>query len=85
MFRLREDWVKHALSVVDAFIAPTDFVRRRYLAWGLPAERLHVVPDVPPACAASQDRVAIPETSRPSRQPLRCLRDPAGRGLRLAC
>ncbi|MFN3449506.1 MAG: glycosyltransferase [Roseococcus sp.] len=43
MFQLRSDWVRHALSVFDAFIAPTDFVRRRYLAWGLPAEKLHVV------------------------------------------
>ncbi len=59
MFRLREDWVKHALSVVDAFVAPSDFVRRRYVAWGLPAEKLHVVPDVPPASAVSLDRVAI--------------------------
>jgi glycosyltransferase involved in cell wall biosynthesis len=60
MFRLREDWVKHALSMVDAFVAPTDFVRRRYLAWGLPLEKLHVVPHAPPACAASLDRVVIP-------------------------
>ncbi|WP_206930572.1 glycosyltransferase [Roseococcus thiosulfatophilus] len=43
MFQLREDWVRHAMSVFDAFIAPTDFVRRRYLSWGLPDEKLHVV------------------------------------------
>lgn len=43
MFQLREDWVKHAFSVFDAFITPTDFVRRRYTQWGLPANKLHVV------------------------------------------
>jgi glycosyltransferase involved in cell wall biosynthesis len=43
MFQLREDWVKHAFRVFDAFIAPTDFVRRRYMDWGLPANKLHVV------------------------------------------
>lgn len=43
MFQLREDWVRHALSVFDAFIAPTDFVRRRYIEWGLPADKVHTV------------------------------------------
>ena len=43
MFQLRENWVKHAFRVFDAFIAPTDFVRRRYMDWGLPANKLHVV------------------------------------------
>lgn len=43
MFRLREDWVKQALSVFDGFIAPTAFVRERYSAWGLPPERIHVI------------------------------------------
>ncbi len=35
--------MRHALSVFDAFIAPTDFVRRRYIEWGLPAEKVHTV------------------------------------------
>lgn len=43
MFQLREDWVRHAYSAFDAFIAPTDFVRRRYLEWGLPPGKVHVV------------------------------------------
>ncbi|HTU55441.1 MAG TPA: glycosyltransferase [Acetobacteraceae bacterium] len=43
MFRLREDWIKQALGVFDGFIAPTEFVRERYVAWGLPARKVHVV------------------------------------------
>lgn len=57
MFQLREDWVKHAFSVFDAFIAPTDFVRRRYVEWGLPAERLHVVTNAQQDYARQDARV----------------------------
>jgi glycosyltransferase involved in cell wall biosynthesis len=64
MFKLREDWVKHALSVVDAFIAPTDFVRRRYIAWGLPAEKLHVVTNAQQDYSKIDYRVSIPSTGR---------------------
>ncbi len=35
LFRLREDWIKQALAVFDGFIAPTQFVRDRYVSWGL--------------------------------------------------
>ena len=43
MFRLREDWIKQGLGVFDGFIAPTEFVRDRYTAWGLPPRRIHVI------------------------------------------
>ncbi len=43
MFQLRQDWIRHAFSALDGFIAPTRFVRQRYLEWGLPPEALHVV------------------------------------------
>lgn len=42
-FRLREITLRHLLAQVDAFISPSRFLRERYLAWGLPAERLHVL------------------------------------------
>jgi glycosyltransferase involved in cell wall biosynthesis len=35
LFRLREDWIKQALAVFDGYIAPTQFVRDRYVSWGL--------------------------------------------------
>jgi glycosyltransferase involved in cell wall biosynthesis len=40
MFRLREDWLRLCYGKVDAFITPTDFVKRRYVDWGLPAEKI---------------------------------------------
>lgn len=62
MFLLREDWVKHAFSAIDAFVAPTDFLRRRFAEWGLPAAKLHVLDQAqdagaePAPCAAPARR-----------------------------
>lgn len=58
MFLLREDWVKHAFSVIDAFIVPTDFARRRYAAWGIPAAKLHLLDQPPPDITGDADRTA---------------------------
>jgi glycosyltransferase involved in cell wall biosynthesis len=66
MFQLREDWVKHGYSVFDAFIAPTDFVRRRYRDWGLPAEKLHVVTNAQADYAKRDFRVPFLRTDAPS-------------------
>ena len=57
MFQLREDWIKQAFSVFDAFIAPTDFVRRRYLDWGLAEEKVHVVTNAQRDYAETDPRV----------------------------
>lgn len=57
MFQLRDDWIRHALSVFDAFIAPTDFVKRRYLEWRLPPEKLHVVTNAQADYSAGDMRV----------------------------
>lgn len=59
-FRLREDWVRHAFSAIDAFIAPTDFVRRRYVEWGLDGARIHVVTNAQADYAKTDYRVPIP-------------------------
>lgn len=70
MFRLREDWLRHALSVFDGFIAPTDFVRRRYLEWGLPGARVHVVSNAQADYSLRDYRVAIPPAA-PAAAPAR--------------
>lgn len=69
-FRLREDWVRHAFSAVDTFVAPTDFVRRRYLAWGLDPARVHVVTNAQADYARRDYRVPIP-TPTPAAAPNR--------------
>ena len=39
-FFLRERYIKSALAVVDVFIAPSEQLRQRYIAWGLPSGNL---------------------------------------------
>ena len=56
MIQLREDWIRQCLGVFDAFITPTQFLKRRYVEWGLPADRVHVVAN------AQQDYSRVTET-----------------------
>jgi glycosyltransferase involved in cell wall biosynthesis len=39
-FFLRERFVKSAFEAVDLFIAPSAFLRDRYIAWGIPPDRI---------------------------------------------
>ncbi len=42
-FFLRKLFIKRFFREVDAFVAPSNFLRDRYVAWGLPAERVVVI------------------------------------------
>ncbi len=42
-FHLREKHVKAMLTVVDRFVAPSRFLRNRYVEWGLEEERIEVI------------------------------------------
>lgn len=42
-FFLRERYFKQMFSAVDLFISPSEFLRRRYIDWGLPAERILLI------------------------------------------
>ncbi|MBV1797735.1 glycosyltransferase [Siccirubricoccus sp. G192] len=64
-FQLREDWVKHAYSVFDAFITPTEFVRRRYIEWGLAPEKVHTVTNAQADYSLRDYRVKIPASTAP--------------------
>lgn len=39
-FTMRRMWIKHHLDLVDVFVAPTNFLRDRYIKWGIPAEKI---------------------------------------------
>ena len=39
-FFMRERYIKSHLSIVDLFIAPSHFLRERYVEWGIPAEKI---------------------------------------------
>jgi glycosyltransferase involved in cell wall biosynthesis len=42
-FFMRELFVKSFLGLVDRFVCPSQFLRDRYIAWGLPAEKMVVL------------------------------------------
>lgn len=39
-FFMRKRFIQSHMSVVDRFLAPSEFLRERYLDWGLPAEKV---------------------------------------------
>lgn len=47
-FVLRERHLKTHFSVVDQFLAPSEFLRRRYIAWGLAPEKIAVLRNARP-------------------------------------
>lgn len=42
-FFLRRHWLQSFFALVDAFIAPSHFLADRYVEWGLPRARMHVI------------------------------------------
>lgn len=42
-FVMRELFIKQNLSLVDRFISPSEFLKRRYIEWGLPEEKIDVI------------------------------------------
>ena len=58
-FRLRDLHIGGALAQVDRFIAPSRFLRDRYVAWGLPAARISVVPNGLPAAEPAPARLTM--------------------------
>ena len=68
-FFLREKMFKSFFSFVDRFIAPSRFLADRYVAWGVPAERIDVIEnplalDVIAAAQRVRERVAVQRTQR---------------------
>ena len=39
-FFLRQTFIKSALELIDQFITPSEHARRRYIEWGIPAEKI---------------------------------------------
>ena len=42
-FQMRERHLRRHLDVVDAFAAPSAFIRDRFVAWGIPEEKIRVI------------------------------------------
>jgi glycosyltransferase involved in cell wall biosynthesis len=65
-FFLRSLYIKRFFDLVDHFIAPSAFLAERYIAWGVPAERLSVIENFIPAPSVSREPEARAE-DRPLR------------------
>jgi glycosyltransferase involved in cell wall biosynthesis len=53
-FRLRELHVRGALRAVDHFISPSEFLRGRFVEWGIAADRIQVIRNgLPPRARAA--------------------------------
>jgi glycosyltransferase involved in cell wall biosynthesis len=63
-FLLREQFIKTAFAQVDRFVAPSRFIKERFVAWGLAASRIDVLANGRPAVAAAPHR-ASPDGRRP--------------------
>lgn len=48
-FFLRKRYIQTMLNDVDMFISPSAFLAERYIEWGLPADRMRVLENMPPA------------------------------------
>jgi glycosyltransferase involved in cell wall biosynthesis len=56
-FFLRNLYIRRFLDLVDVFIAPSHFLAERYIAWGLPKEKITVLENlIPPAHAPRLER-----------------------------
>jgi glycosyltransferase involved in cell wall biosynthesis len=49
-FYLRQRYIQRFFDLVDGFASPSRFLADRYVGWGLPADKMHVIENViPPA------------------------------------
>lgn len=61
-FFARKRFIQSHLALIDHFIAPSDYVKARYVDWGLPAEKIQVEPQ---GMVPVTDRVPDVQESRP--------------------
>lgn len=57
-FFLRQLYIQRFFDLVDQFIAPSQFLADRYIAWGVPAAKMRVLENVIASPAASATAVA---------------------------
>ncbi len=64
-FALREQHLKALLSTIDSFVAPSEFLKRRYVEWGIAESRIAVITNGLPVRAfeTSKDK---PKGGRPT-------------------
>jgi glycosyltransferase involved in cell wall biosynthesis len=63
-FFLRERYIKTYFNLVDQFISPSEFLRQRYIAWGIPADKITVIENGLPPGEKLPPRPLEPEEPR---------------------
>jgi glycosyltransferase involved in cell wall biosynthesis len=63
-FFMRELFVKSFFNLVDVFVSPSHFLRDRYVAWGLPAEKFMVLENGQAPVSSAQGNVASTDASQ---------------------
>lgn len=58
-FYLRQRYIQRFFDLVDGFIAPSRFLAERYVAWGVPADKMHIVENLIPVARATAETPAI--------------------------
>jgi glycosyltransferase involved in cell wall biosynthesis len=54
-FFLRKLFIQTFLEDVDLFLAPSRFLANRYIAWGLPSDKVQVLENMPPPSAGASE------------------------------
>jgi glycosyltransferase involved in cell wall biosynthesis len=57
-FAARDFYVRSLLDLVDRFLAPSETIRKKFLAWGLPPERVERMANAVPANEQTMDAAA---------------------------
>lgn len=63
-FMLRKSYVLDQFTHVDHFVSPSQFLAKRYVDWGLPEHKLHVIENVLPEITAIAPRELKPGEKR---------------------
>jgi glycosyltransferase involved in cell wall biosynthesis len=63
-FFLRERYIKQMFSVVDLFISPSEFLRQRYIDWGLAKDRIIFIENGQVPAKRIPGRTLAPEEGR---------------------
>lgn len=63
-FFLRKGYVQDQLSYVDAFVSPSHFLAQRYIEWGLPKDKVHVIENVLPELTPAPPRKLVEDEKR---------------------
>lgn len=63
-FFLRKNYVLDQFSDVDEFVSPSKFLAERYVEWGLPKSKVHVIENVLPPLSARKPRTLSKDEKR---------------------